>query len=187
MLIRKRDDLAMHSCREKHGLPVPRQEFEYLVDLRGKADVEHPVCLVEHHDIHLFEGQEPLVQDINKPSRSGNDDMRTGPKLAPLHAHGRAADQKRRTHSNGTADFLQMLIDLDGELASGQKHQSHALSLSEALNHRYAKSQSLSCAGLGNADDVLALDSNRNGFVLDGCGGSKFQSIQNLQQPWGNA
>src|SRR3989344_1818992 len=127
------------------------------------------------------------MQDIDKPAGSGNDDMGTGPQLASLHSESRAADKKRGTHADGAADFLQMFIDLDREFASGQKYQSHALSLGEALDHGHAKSQSLSCAGLRDADDVFALDSDGNRFVLNWSRGSKFQSIQNLQQPWGNA
>jgi len=158
----KRDDLARHGRRKKHGLPVFWQKLQYLVDLRGKADVEHPVCLIEHHDVYLFQSQKSLVQDIDKSARSGNDDMRTGPQLASLHSNRRAADEKRGTHADGAADFLQMLIDLDRELTSGQKSQPHAFSLGEPLNHRYAKSQGLACASLGDTNDVFALDSNRN-------------------------
>lgn len=93
--------------------------------------------------------------------------MRVAADVVQLQVHRRTADQHRRAESQAAADAVQRLIHLDRELAGREHDKPHALRDGEPLEHRDAEREGLSRAGLRHADDVLPLDRDRDGLLLD--------------------
>ena len=92
-------------------------------ELGLEAHVEHPVGLVEHQHLDVVELGRPLLQVVDQPARRGDDHLdlvAEGPLLLP-HAH--AADDHRAADVARLAEALQLLADLQRQLAGRRQHQ----------------------------------------------------------------
>ena len=71
----KRDDRAGHGGREQHRLPAGRQHRQQLLDVRQETEVEHLVGLVQDQDADAGQGQVMLLDEIEQPAWSADDDV----------------------------------------------------------------------------------------------------------------
>ena len=92
------------------------------VDGGLEAHVEHPVCLVEHEDLHVLERDVAALQEILQPTRRGHHDVRPRGELGlALKAHASVHHGHRQRAGIGHA--LHLIHDLEGQLARGSKHE----------------------------------------------------------------
>ena len=102
--------------------------------------------------------------------------------------HGFAADDDGGFHLERRHEGDEGIVHLEGEFARGHEDEAAALVLGgEALDHGDAERQCLAGAGLGDADDIFALDRGGNRLVLDGGGDGVFEAINYTEKAWCNA
>jgi hypothetical protein len=65
-------------------LPLGRAALENPLDVRPKADVEHPIGFVQNHDLDLGKVDGPASQVIEHAARRANDDLRSLAQLFDL-------------------------------------------------------------------------------------------------------
>jgi hypothetical protein len=91
--------------------------LQHARQLGLEAHVEHPVGLVEDEHLDVPELRRALLQVIDEAPRRGDDHLAPlleGPDLLP---HADAADDRGAAHVTPPAEPLQLLGDLQGELA----------------------------------------------------------------------
>ena len=59
-------DLRRHGGREEQGLLLHRRQLEDAFEIRDEAHVEHPVGLVDHHDLNPVEQQIATLKVIEQ-------------------------------------------------------------------------------------------------------------------------
>ena len=92
--------------------------------------------------------------------------------LASWSPNDDAADQERKVQLVVDAVFAERLFDLGGELArrlqdEGPRHAGAGAAALEHRQHRQGEGRGLAGAGLGDAQDVAALQGVGNGLFLD--------------------
>jgi hypothetical protein len=110
-------DLGRHGGREEERLALLRQHRDDPADVDDEAHVEHPVSLVEDHDLDLVESQRPALAEVEEPARGGDEDVDAAGKGTDLLAHRHAADGKRDADTKVAAIGPKALDDLAGKLA----------------------------------------------------------------------
>src|SRR5690606_3308026 len=81
---------------QQQRLPFGRAAAEDLLDVGTEPDIEHPVRLVEHDDLHRVELEGPAVDEIDDPPRRADGDLHTPFEVLQLLSDGPAADEDRR-------------------------------------------------------------------------------------------
>ena len=114
----------------------------------------------------------PRSRVIEQPPRRGDEDVRAALQLAVLLVEGDAADQQCDVELVVLAVFLEVLGDLGGEFArrledQGARHARARTPLLQQGQHRQHEARRLARPGLGDAQDVAALERRRNGADLN--------------------
>ena len=175
-------DLGGHGGREQKGLANLGDAPHDVAYLRGKADIEHMVSLVENDDGHIVEAGIALLDVVEQSPRGGDHDGRIKLEEAHLFGDGLAADEDNRADAQGRADAVYGLLDLNGKLASRQDDEAAGISIGEqSLDHGDAEGQGLAGSRLGDADDVLALHAERNHLVLNGRRDGELVAMEDVQ------
>src|SRR3989338_8256686 len=73
---------------------------------------------------------------------------------------------------------MKNFVHLEREFARRQ-YDKPLLSAKRGLNHRHAESKRFSGGGLGNADHILSLYRQRDGFFLNGRGNFEIELVKN--------
>ena len=162
-------DLAAHRRGEEQRLPLLRDAREDPVELGLEPHVEHAVGLVE---------DEHLDRRRAWPCPAAGD-RRAGPGVAMT------TSARRRSASicaamptppmitaprtlRRAAEPLELLADLEGELARRREHERARAGLAgEPVDDGQEEGGGLAGAGRGGADDVLAGERGRDGLRLD--------------------
>ncbi len=169
----ERHDRARHGGREQHGVAHGRGLREELLDVGEEPEVEHLVGLVEHHLAHVLEREQALAHEVEETARRADDDLRAGLELLDLPLVRLAAVDGDDRGGAVLGGDLEVLGDLDGELARRHDHERLHAGLrgeAEPLDEREAEAEGLAGARLGLADDVLAGERQGDGLLLDGEG-----------------
>ena len=190
-VVRQRTHAVGHGGREQERLaflPTVRGDAH---DVLVESHVQHAVGFVQNQDLKGRQVHIAQCQVGEHASRRDNDDVcpfRQGfLLLGEFLARSSAIDGQRRD-ACVIRKTLRSLIDLDGELPGGNHNQSLDLPIvggvHDPIHGRQQKCSRFACAGLGNAQNVLALDGMGNRLSLNGCGGFKPHGPKSVLDVW---
>ena len=161
-------DVRRKGCREKESvarLGHPGHDESHVVD---ESHVEHAVRLVEDDGLEFGEDDELARDQILDPAGRADDEIVFVFQVAYLFLYRNAADATDGEYAHAFGEGSELGVDLDGQLA-GRSHDEDLLLRIRAdfVDERDEKSRRLAGAGVGDADDVGALEDVRDGAVLD--------------------
>ena len=118
-------DLVRKGRREEKVLPFRDggQERHDALDIGDEPHVEHPVGLVEHQDLDLAQIDGFLLDVVEEPSRSGDQDFDPRAHDRQLLFDVDAAEDDGRAQFRVLAIGAHRLLDLDRQLARGGQDQ----------------------------------------------------------------
>ncbi len=134
-----------------------------------------------------------LLAEIDETARRGDDDVDAAAELIDLPALRDTAADHDVPEIRLAAVARDLLPDLDRKLARGREDEAMrragavAGRSAEALEHRQHESGRLAGAGLGDAENVLASEQDRNSLRLDRCGGVVLGGGERAQERLGDA
>ena len=175
-------DRARHGGREQQRLAGLRGERDQLLHVGQEPQVEHLVGLVEDEGVHVGEVENLAVGQVDQAARGADDDVDALLQRVDLGLVAGAAVDGQHAEAAVLGDQRDLGRDLHGQLAGRGHDQRLRLALRKvdvvavlgghaALHDRDAEGQRLAGAGAGLADQVGALQSDREGHLLDGEGG----------------
>ena len=115
-------DLALQRGAEQQRLALARAHLHDPVDDGLEAHVEHPVGLVEHEQPDAVERDVTPVDQVEQPSRCGDEDVCARGEARLLDDPGAAVDGRDRERA-GVGDVAQVVDDLRGQLARRRQHE----------------------------------------------------------------
>ena len=170
---------ARHGRREHHHLPAVRRERQQPLDVGQEPQVEHLVGLVEHQHLHVRQVEVALLGQVEQSAGGADDHLDAAPQRLDLRLVGAPAVHGEHPRRVQCACRLEVAGHLHGQLAG--RHHGQGLRLARGregvpagvgrrdhpLQHRDAEAQRLAGAGLGLADDVVAVQRDRQRHRLD--------------------
>jgi hypothetical protein len=168
-LLRDAHDLLRHGGGEEQGLSSCGCLPEYGLHVLDEAHVQHLVRLVEDHGGYLREDEGLPPHVVENPPRRADDHVYPLLQALYLPLDGLAAVNRHRDDALVGAYLVQLLCHLDGKLARGHEHQGagpFAPAPRVLLDNGNTEGGRLARAGLGHADDVLALEDGGDGNLL---------------------
>ena len=180
---RKIDDLPGHRRGEQHRLALVGDHRHDALDIGQEAHVEHFVGLIEHQHAHIGQIHIAAVGEIDDATGCADDDVDALGQCVDLRFVCAAAVDGEDAKSLEAAGALEVCGHLQAEFAGGADDKSLRLAgglaqrvvagcarCVEALEQRDAEAERLAGAGLGLADDVVALEGHGHALLLDGKG-----------------
>ena len=174
ILLREGLDLAGERGGEHQGLAFLGERTDDGIDRGQEAHVQHAVSFIEDEVLDSGEVAMALAAEVEQTARGGDEEVAATAKGGDLGAFGDAAVAGGDGRTGITGIGGDVLGDLDDELAGRRQDQAADAALvgaglraDEAGEQREGESGGLAGARLGHADDVLALDDDRNGSLLD--------------------
>ena len=143
---------------------------EDRLDVLGEAHLEHLVGLVEDEEAQLGEVEGALLEVVHDATGRADDDVHAAAQRGELDAVALAAVDRQHAHALHVGGvLLEGLGDLQRELAGRGQHERlrRLLRQVELRQDRQREGGRLAGAGLGEADDVAALEQRRDGLRLD--------------------
>ncbi|TYZ57671.1 hypothetical protein PybrP1_011176 [[Pythium] brassicae (nom. inval.)] len=163
--------------------------LEHRDDLRLKAHVDHAVGLVEHDVVALVEHEVVALEAVHEPPGRADHHIDALAQLERLVLDALAADDRQRLDpvrglrvrapdARVLAELDRLLLDLERELAGRRHHERERALLGRAAHvrgrqrvdirdDRDHERRGLARAGLSDADDVAALEPDRDRLHLD--------------------
>jgi hypothetical protein len=139
-----------------------------------EAHVEHAVGLVQDEGLNAVELNMPLFDEVKQAARRGDQDVDASRQSLHLRILAHAAEHGGAAQASVAAVGGKGIQDLDGQLAGGRQHQETCgtrlrapVGLDQALQKRQREGRRLAGSGLGDAQQVLALQEERDGGRLD--------------------
>ena len=165
-------DFRRHGGREEQRLAGEGDQLGDALDIRDEAHVEHAVGLVDDEDLDAGHQQLAALAMVEQAAGRGDQHVGAAIELAVLVVERHAADQQRDVELVVLAVLLEVLGDLRGEFArrledQRARHARPGAALFEQRQHRQHEGGGLAGAGLGDAEDVAALQGGRDGARLD--------------------
>ena len=99
-------------------MALRRAEGDDAFDVGQKAHVEHTINLIQHEMGEVGQMEIPLLHEVEKSSRRGDEDIDSTFDLFPLMAIAHAAVDQSNAQATVFGEFLQRTGDLIGEFAS---------------------------------------------------------------------
>ena len=181
-------DRLGHGGAEEQGLALLGGELADLAQGVDEAEVEHLISLVEHEDLDAREVERLLVDQIEQAARGGDENVGAAVELVAILAHRGAADDALHLEARKRAIILGAVGDLHREFAGRGQHQHPArlerdllVGLAQAVNRREHESGGLAGAGLGDAEQVAALQDRRDRLFLDRGGNGVALHVEGLE------
>ena len=172
-------DLVRHGGREQQRLALLRHGGDDGADVADKAHVEHPVGLVEDEDVDVRDVDAAALHVVEQTARRGDEHVDACLERLELRPEADAAED------GGAAEVGVLAVDADGFLdlerefarrrddegADGPAARAGRERLrDEPVDHRQHEGGRFAGARLSAADQVGALDGERDGLGLDGGG-----------------
>ena len=131
---------------------------------------EHAVGLVEDDEADLRGVEEPPLQVVHDAPRGSDNHLCAALEIADLGVVGGTSVEGGHAGATLPAELRQRPLDLHRELAGGADHEGLGpVEVGvEPLEEGKAEGGGLPGTGLGDPDDVLALERHRDGLGLDG-------------------
>merc|ERR1719318_2257810 len=131
-------DLLGKGGGEHHGLPDIRSRHVVLLhnppDLWLETHVQHTVSLVQAQVLTKLQGDLPSVQEVNQPSRSGNQEVAASVQLPHLVGHVGPAVHHGRPHPGAVCKLTSLVENLSGQLSGGSEDQSKRILLPSPIS-----------------------------------------------------
>ena len=176
---RQRQDGRGHRGREQESLSVARGLAQQALDVGQEAQIEHLVGLVEDEHLDEAQVQRPAVREVEEAAGGADHDVDARVEGAELVVVAGAAVDGQHSHLEVLAGHVHVAAHLERELTGGAHDEGARLAVGgllavgqrhHAVQQADAEGQRLAGAGAGLADDVAALEGQRNGEGLDGEG-----------------
>ncbi len=174
-------DLTRHRGGEQEGLTVARGGGGDASDGIDEAHVEHAVGLVEDEEADGGEIGMALLHEVHETARGGDDDVDSALEVLDLVELADAPEDDGARDAGVPAVGLETLGDLSGEFASGGEDERAGEGVpsaglvgregAETREEGEGEGGGLAGAGLGDAEEVAAVEDGRDGSGLDGRGG----------------
>mmetsp|Transcript_9965 Transcript_9965/g.21144 ORF Transcript_9965/g.21144 Transcript_9965/m.21144 type:complete len:347 (-) Transcript_9965:242-1282(-) len=165
--------LGSHRGGEEVCVPLLGRGLQDDVQLLLEVHVEELVGLVEHEELEPAD-REPLgvLQVVDQPAGRADDDVRLLGEHDRLLHHVHPSDCHRALHADERAERLELLADLEGELARRRddEREQRLRLLHELVKDGQGEGGRLAGAGLRQADDVAPMQPPRQCLALDGGG-----------------
>ena len=179
-------DFLSESGREQQRLAtLRRQHREDAADRRQKAHVEHAIGLVQHQHLDARQIQVALFDVVDQTTGRGHQHVHAAAQRVGLWPHADAAENDRARHARVSGVFAQVVMHLQGQLARGREDERARRARNratgrgrQALDQRQRERGGLAGAGLRAGEQVAALQHERNGALLDRCGGGVAERIE---------
>ena len=171
-------DFLRHSGREHDGLMFLWQQFGNTEDIVRESHVQHTVSLIKHKERQTTQVEVSHANVAEQTARGGNDDIGTHLQSLRLHVKTTAVvaaiDSDAAYAVKIVAKALHGLVYLLCQLTGGGHHDTvdGILGITAVVKQREYRQQigsSLACAGLCNADEVVAVQNLRNASFLYRC------------------
>ena len=163
-------------------------------DVLDEAHVEHAIGFVEDEERHAAELHVAALDQVEQAAGRGDQDVDATRQGLDLAAVAHAADDGAEAQAEAAAVGVEAARDLDGKLAGRREDErARALGLGafagsgEVLQHGQREGRRLAGAGLGDAQNVTALQQRRDGARLDRRGHGVAGGVQGTQQRLGQA
>ena len=104
-----------------------------LLELIGKAQIEHAIGFIEDQQLQTIDKQAALLEVIGNPPRRANDDLRDALQLLGLIIEILAAEDQGPLEIGATEQQAQLTIDLFGQFAGRRQDQRTRPSFAEHL------------------------------------------------------
>ena len=159
-----------HGGREEEGLAVGRgNEVDDLADVGEEAHVEHAVDFVEDEGVHVVEFESAAGVEVEKASRSSDDDVGTVIQVFHLLAVSHASVEEGNLVAAVLTVVLEGFGNLVGEFAGWLEDETNRPTAGLVFGESGKReSGGLSGAGLGGSNDIAAFQDQGNGAGLDG-------------------
>ncbi len=187
-------DIAGHGGREQHRLPFLGQHRRNAAHILDETHVEHAVGLVHDEGRGVVQPQLPLFDKVEQTARCRHQNINAARQHVDLAALANAANNHAMAQFQAAAIDAQGLIDLHGQFARRCQNQRAGSMqgcgfgfLRQLLQKRQAKGRRLASAGLGQTQNVFAVQKGGNGLHLNGGGGGIFLGFQHFQKCIANA
>ena len=151
--------------------------LEDRLDVGQEAEVEHLVGLVEHERADAGEVEVALASQVEQPAGGADDDLDACLQRLDLRLVGPAAVDGEHPGAEDPSGALEVFGDLDAQLTGGDDDEGQraaAVGVArrgrrvDALEHRDAEARASCRCRCGLADDVGAVERDRQGQRLDG-------------------
>ena len=169
----KLTNVAWHRGREEERLTLRRQLRDEALYVGKEAHVEHAVRFVEDENLDVAKRELLLLQEIEKPSWRGHDDVDAAIELANLRLLIHAAEDDGVENLETLTVGREVLSNLCCELACGcddEATQSHLVTRGrfESLKHRERESGGFAGSCLCASKNIAACKGRRNRLKLNG-------------------
>ena len=193
-LVGERGDLLRHGGREEQRLAGLGHLRHDLAHGQHEPEVEHVVGFVEHDEGRLLEAHVAVLHVVEQAAGRGDENVDAARHRLDLRAEGHAADDAGDAGAHVLAVVREALRDLHGELTGGGEDQhagaarraEHAVGL-QLLEDRQREGGRLAGARLGDAEQVAALEQDRDRLGLDGGGNRIILRAKGPQERLGEA
>ena len=170
-------DLLRHGRAEHQVLPLGRELGDDPLHVVDKAHIQHPVGLVQHKDLNVFQRNEPLPDQIVQAARAGDQNVHAPPDGLDLRGLPHTAEDDGAAELEVLAVSVKALADLERKLPGRGQDQGTDGSLlpgrlgGQPIQHRQRKRRRLAGARLGAAHQIPPFQHGRDGRCLNGRGG----------------
>ena len=171
------DHFRLHGGGEEEGLAARREQGDYPANVREKTHVEHPVGFVEDEGFDVSKGDKPLADQVEKPSRRGDENMEPFVQGRCLRVLPDSSEDHSMAEGEVTAVRGGRISDLGGQFPCWGKNEDPGASLErfsrfadQELQYRQHEGGGLPCSGLGASDQVPPLEKVGDGLALNGGG-----------------
>ncbi len=176
-LMREFYDRRRHSRREEEGLPLLWKLRDDLLHIMDEPHIEHTVCLIEDEEFDTSKIDESLLHEVEKSTRSGNEDIDTFWEGIDLAMLADASEDHFRSEVRISAIVREALFDLDRELTSRSEDEradrasarDFSIFLVHKLDDRKCKWSCLPCTCLCHPEEISSRKYDRDGFLLYRC------------------
>ncbi|ENN88030.1 hypothetical protein RHSP_50969 [Rhizobium freirei PRF 81] len=163
-----------HGGRKQQGLALGRDELGDLAQVVDEAEVEHLVGLVEDEMGDVAERQSAAADEIEQAARGGDEDIGAALKLKLLLVDRSATDHEVDPQVRLAHEELEVVGDLVHQLAGRSEDQRADGAVVRTLGvlqqhfyDRQAEGGRLAGACLGEANEIAALENERDRLCLD--------------------
>jgi hypothetical protein len=169
ILARERLDFRRHRGAEEQCLPIARDLGDDPVELRSEAHVEHPVGFIQDEHFEIVEHDILALEVVEQSARRRDHDVHTRAERLLLRLDPDAAIDRNAVDAGVTTILLEALLDLHAQFARRRQDQRPGppRTAGEAVEDRQRERRRLAGAGLGEADEVAALECDGDRLLLD--------------------
>ena len=172
---RQAPGLALERGGEQQRLAISGRQRDELVHDRPEAHVEHPVGLVEHEHLDLAERDGAAVEQVDEPTRRGDQHVGAA-RGSDLWVDASAAVDGRDGQPAGVCDRAELVGYLGRELARRREDQCARCSGAtaglrawlDAIDERDPERERLARAGGGLDEHVVVVKYVADHQLLDG-------------------